>query len=52
MKGDREKCEAAGCSGYLTKPVNMDELVRTVRRAGGAGNHRHGGAASATSMNI
>jgi CheY-like chemotaxis protein/HPt (histidine-containing phosphotransfer) domain-containing protein len=35
MKGDREKCEAAGCSGYLAKPVNMDELVRTVRQAGG-----------------
>jgi CheY-like chemotaxis protein/HPt (histidine-containing phosphotransfer) domain-containing protein len=33
MKGDREKCEAAGCSGYLAKPVNMDELVRTVRMA-------------------
>jgi signal transduction histidine kinase/CheY-like chemotaxis protein/HPt (histidine-containing phosphotransfer) domain-containing protein len=40
MKGDREKCEAAGCSGYLAKPVNMDELVRTVRLAIGyaAGN--------------
>jgi CheY-like chemotaxis protein/HPt (histidine-containing phosphotransfer) domain-containing protein len=35
MKGDREKCEAAGCSGYLAKPVNMDELVRTVRSAAG-----------------
>jgi HPt (histidine-containing phosphotransfer) domain-containing protein len=35
MKGDREKCEAAGCSGYLAKPVNMDELVRTVRLAVG-----------------
>ncbi len=35
MKGDREKCEAAGCSGYLAKPVNMDELVRTVRMAVG-----------------
>lgn len=33
MKGDREKCEAAGCSGYLAKPVNMDELVRTVRQS-------------------
>jgi len=33
MKGDRQKCEAAGCSGYLAKPVNMDELVRTVRSA-------------------
>jgi HPt (histidine-containing phosphotransfer) domain-containing protein len=36
MKGDREKCEAAGCSGYLAKPVNMDELVRTVRAAAGS----------------
>jgi signal transduction histidine kinase/CheY-like chemotaxis protein/HPt (histidine-containing phosphotransfer) domain-containing protein len=35
MKGDREKCEVAGCSGYLAKPVNMDELVRTVRSAAG-----------------
>ena len=33
MKGDREKCEEAGCSGYLTKPVNLDSLVRTVRQA-------------------
>jgi CheY-like chemotaxis protein/HPt (histidine-containing phosphotransfer) domain-containing protein len=33
MKGDREKCEEAGCSGYLSKPINMDELVRTVLAA-------------------
>jgi CheY-like chemotaxis protein len=33
MKGDPEKCEAAGCSGYLSKPVNMDELIRTVRQS-------------------
>jgi CheY-like chemotaxis protein len=37
MKGDQEKCEAAGCSGYLTKPVNMDDLIRTVRRSIGSG---------------
>jgi signal transduction histidine kinase/CheY-like chemotaxis protein len=33
MKGDREKCEMAGCSGYLSKPVNMDELNQTVLEA-------------------
>jgi PAS domain S-box-containing protein len=33
MLGDRRKCEEAGCSGYLTKPVNVDELVRTVQAA-------------------
>ena len=45
MKGDREKCEAAGCSGYLAKPVNMDELVRTVRLAVGQVDDQHRGAA-------
>ena len=30
MKGDEDKCRAAGCTGYLTKPVNIDELLRTI----------------------
>ena len=27
---DRERCFAAGCSAFLAKPVNLDELTRTV----------------------
>jgi CheY-like chemotaxis protein len=31
MKGDEEKAMEAGCSGYLTKPINRVELLRRVR---------------------
>jgi signal transduction histidine kinase/ActR/RegA family two-component response regulator len=30
MASDREKCIAAGCDNYTTKPINREELVRTL----------------------
>lgn len=39
MVGDREKCFAAGCNGYIEKPINPETFVaeiETFRRAGGA----------------
>jgi two-component system, cell cycle response regulator DivK len=36
MQGDRERFLAAGFDGYLAKPVDVAELVSTVRRYGEA----------------
>jgi CheY-like chemotaxis protein len=39
MPGDREEAIAAGATDYITKPVDLDELLdliaRTVARRGG-----------------
>ena len=32
MQGDRERFLAAGFDGYISKPVNVRELIATVRR--------------------
>ena len=39
MRGDRERFIAAGFDGYLSKPIDVDELLETVRQ------HCEGGAA-------
>jgi len=31
MRGDRESCIAAGASEYISKPVDMDQLVSLLR---------------------
>jgi CheY-like chemotaxis protein len=31
MKGDRDKCLAAGASDYIAKPVNTNELLSLLR---------------------
>ncbi len=31
MKGDREKAIAAGCEGYITKPINVHDLYDRIK---------------------
>jgi signal transduction histidine kinase/DNA-binding response OmpR family regulator/HPt (histidine-containing phosphotransfer) domain-containing protein len=37
MKGDRERCLAAGMDDYISKPIRAKELERAVERHGGPG---------------
>jgi len=36
MKGDAERCLAAGMDGYLSKPIRRDEFLRTIEASAGA----------------
>lgn len=36
MRGDEEKCREAGCTGFLTKPVDIDELLAYLAELFGA----------------
>jgi signal transduction histidine kinase/ActR/RegA family two-component response regulator/HPt (histidine-containing phosphotransfer) domain-containing protein len=31
MKGDEDKCKAAGCTGYMSKPIDGDRLLAALR---------------------
>ncbi len=33
MKGDRQKCIQAGASDYVSKPVDIDQLISVLRVA-------------------
>lgn len=35
MKGDQEKCLAAGMDAYLSKPINAQEMISLVEKMGG-----------------
>jgi len=32
MKGDKERCLAAGCNGYMQKPVGVSDLRRQIQQ--------------------
>lgn len=43
MKGDEDKARAAGCDGYISKPIDTDLLFRTVAELLAGGTHTEAG---------
>jgi two-component system cell cycle response regulator DivK len=37
MVGDREKAMAAGCTGYVEKPINPDSFIKDIERCATSG---------------
>jgi HPt (histidine-containing phosphotransfer) domain-containing protein len=37
MQGDRERCLEAGMDGYLSKPIDVTQMVATIEQFAGAG---------------
>ena len=42
MKGDRERCLAAGMDAYISKPIKREELIETVERLAESGTSDEG----------